>query len=219
MTSGKWSEAQSMLIAEHLATRRAQAIEQEHRPRSEAPRRRWRLFVVTAAVVAGLVGVLLVRGGTNSKAVTATTPVTELPWRTYSSPGATFQARLPGVPILGPDEALSVAIPAVWIMVAANPIANQSAAPSALAVLSTRADALGGKLSSLADSVTPLGVGFTAEVVVDRARSVALLKVVIGGSTLYQVEVDGDASLSRTQHIFDQVAQSVAPVPARLAGH
>jgi len=76
-------------------------------------------------------------------------------------------------------------------------------------IIQERANALDGYV----DDIRPVGsrTGESFEGVVHTTTSVAVVRVILAGSTLYVVELRGDVDSPRAKQIYDQVVLSFAP--------
>jgi hypothetical protein len=207
-----WHDAQHTIATERA--RRLHDLRARSRARREAgSRRRWPWIVALAAVMA--VGFEFV-GGDNAPVTTATTPVNELSWRTVSAPSGAFRVSLPAKPqsqavdsAAGWGEQLEARVPQMTIAVTAFAVTGAPARALVEPMMQERANALDGYV----DNIRPVGsrTGESFEGVVHTTTSVAVVRVVLAGSTLYIIELRGDVDSPRAKLIYDRVVLSFAP--------
>ena len=176
------------------------------------------MAVVALAVAMIAIAVAVQRAeGQDAIPLTATTPVNKMPWRDVKDPAGAFQVSLPAKPasravvsIAGSGRQLEVRIPQTIIAIETFDLNSPNQARAIVdPMIRDRASELGGS----ADAVRPIGSppDQSFEAIVQSTTALAILRVVLHGSTLYFFEFRGNVDSQRDRQIYDYVVASFTP--------
>ena len=213
-----WQDAQTALAAENEALRRWRDAEQRHPRRRQRRRGRGRWLIALLVALLAIGATVEHRSTSHPTALNATTPVAALPWRLVEAPSGAFRVELPAkatartsASTAGTGQELHAVIPAVTVSVAAYTVTGRPNDSAALvgSLITERADRLNGYPETV--RTAPSRVGQAFEAVVTTAAAIAVVRVIVDGSTLYVIEVQGDVDSARTQQIYDHIVLSFTP--------
>ena len=215
-------DAHETLAAENEATRRVLEEERRRRPARPAGRRkRWPWIVGIVAIAAVAVTALTTRQN-DSAPPSASTPVDQLPWRVVESPSGSLRVDLPSAAaasavssVAGTGQQLTAKVVGYDITVAEFSIGRGPNDARALVnpLIRERADLLDGHVDDV--EAVSSRVGLAYEGVITTTAPVGIVRVVLDGSTLYVIEVRGDARSQRARQIFERTVQSFTATRTR----
>ena len=205
-----WDDAQHALAPDRAAARRRRDLRARARAAHEAIfRRRWLRVVVVVAVIA--VTVLFERRGHKTNPVTASTASEELVWRDVASPSGTFHASFPAKPTATIVESVGVSGEQLEARVQQTTVAIRafqlSGPNEARALVEPMIDERAYLLNGFVDGVQPVGsrVGEAYEGLVQTTVTIAIVRVILDGPTLFVMEIRGDVGSQRSRQIYDRM--------------
>jgi CubicO group peptidase (beta-lactamase class C family) len=149
-------------------------------------------------------------------AITATTPVDELPWQTYRAAGSAFVADLPGRPARltdatpdGTRQRFEVDLPGATIAVSVVSSRTVPNAQTAYLAAARRAEELGARLTDQRQTPVLWGTAWDGSLGGDGV--VGAIRASVRANTIYVVDVRAANDATRARSLFDRVATSFRP--------
>ena len=204
-----WHDAQHTIAVERALRLRALDA------RRAGAHRRWPWVVGMLAIAALAIGADSVHTD-RAPVATATTPAGALAWRTVGAPSGGFRVSLPARPEsiavdspAGTGEQLEARVNQTTVAVAVFANAGSQARALVEPIIQARANALDGYVDSIHTVGSRAGEAFEGTLFTN--TPIALVRVIINGSTIYVIEMRGDIDSPRAQQIYDQVVLSFTP--------